>query len=147
MSALTWFKWAALAGVFIGWSWVCYHQGGLGCRLSSANATAKQEATQIKQETSDAATINAEAKAFEDHALDPVPAPVVRMCIPAAGAAVREPAAAGPGAHAAAAVPAARAPDLVPGPDIGRPSLQVDHDADLQVSLLQDYITKVCLHP
>jgi hypothetical protein len=121
-----------------------FYVGRLQPQLAAAKATIKRDAQNVKQESTDATRINAEAKAFKDASLDPIPAPVVRVQYRAAAACVSRATAAGPGADAAPAVSTGGPVDSVPGPDIGRPLVLVGHTADSQIAQLQDYINHVC---
>jgi hypothetical protein len=121
-----------------------FYVGRLEPQLSAAKATIKRDDQNVKQETTDAARINLEAKQFEQAPLDPIVAPLVRVQYREAAACVPRAPAARPGADAAAAVPAPSVVDSVSGPDIGRPLVLVGHVCDAQVAGLQDYITHVC---
>lgn len=124
-----------------------YHFGGLAPKLACVQAQVKTEALAQAKRTKDTATVAEEAKTY-DAATDPVqplPAPVVRVCrAPPAPAAVPNAAASGFRAHEATPLPAAAPRDPLPGPDIGRPVVQAGRDADAQIAGLQDYIAKVC---
>lgn len=123
---------------------VGHHYGALAPELAQAKTEVKQEAAQDTKRAKDETTVAQEAKTYEaatDPALAPVTAPVVRLC---KYTIVSSPNPAGSGADAKLPV---RAPDpqpSVPGPDIGRPLVQIGHNADAQVAGLQDYIARVC---
>jgi hypothetical protein len=128
---------AALVLFFAG-----FYVGRLAPKLADAKAEVKQLTQNQHQESTDVTRINAEAKSWADHQLDPVAAPVVRLCIPPPAAVSR--AAATRLIAPPAPLRAVNAPDLVPGPDIGRPLVQLGHDADAQIDALWDYIDHVC---
>ena len=128
----------ALVLAFLGGLYV----GHLAPELKDAKAEVKQISQNQTQEATDATRINVEAKTYAAHELDPIAAPVVRVLY-AAGPAVPRAAAAGP-QLAPACLSAASTPAAVPGPDIGRPLVQIGHDADAQVEALWDYIDHVC---
>lgn len=121
---------------------VGYHFGGLGPKLKDASAAAKVERQEVTTLQSDAARINQEAKTFEnaqDPALDPIPAPSVRLCHYTRAPSVDASPSAGPGAPAPVPL---RAAD--PGPDIGPGLRAIGRQADAQVAGLIDYIYHVC---
>lgn len=122
-----------------------YHFGALAPKLAAAKTELKEEAAAEVKDTKDQATVAQEAKTYEaatDPALDPVAAPRVSMCYYAPALPSANPA--GSGAHASAPIPEPATQPAVPGPDIGRPIVQIGHDADAQVAGLQDYISHVC---
>jgi hypothetical protein len=121
-----------------------FYVGRLQPQLSAAKATIKRDDQNVKQESTDAARINLEAKQFEQAPLDPIVAPVVRVQYREAAACVPRAAPTGPVPHGTAAVPAPSVVDSVSGPDIGRPLVLVGHVCDAQVTGLQDYINHVC---
>jgi hypothetical protein len=126
------FVYAAL-GLFllIGSFGAGWHFGGQSGKLADTRAVATQEAGVIKQAATDTTTINAEAKVYAAAQVDPIAAPVVRVCLYTPAQPVSRTAAAGSIAHAAAELPAPGPQPAVPGPDIGGP-------------LVQDYIEHVC---
>jgi hypothetical protein len=123
-----------------------YHFGGLAPKLAQAKAQIKQETAAQTKDTKDQATVAQEARTYEaaTDPLLPVAAPAVRVChyTPVASVPSADPA--GSGTDAAAPVRAANPPDPLPGPDIGRPLVQIGHNADAQIAGLQDYIEHVC---
>lgn len=127
-----------------------YHFGGLSGRLAAAQTVVKQEVATQRRTTTDQATVAEEAKTYEAaiDPLAPLPAPVVRLCYNStARAAVPSAHPAGSGAAPGPPIPAAAAAPTLPGPDIGRPVLQVGRRADAQVAGLIDYIQRVCRVP
>lgn len=123
---------------------VGYHFGGLTPQLKAAKAEIKQEAAQDQKRTTDQNTVAGEAKTFEKAQLDPLPAPVVRVCLYTPLATVSSAHTAGP--RIDAPVPN-RSPAPVPveaGPDIGPSLVRVGHVTDAQVAGLQHYIEHVC---
>jgi hypothetical protein len=123
---------------------VGWHFGGESGQLAESKAVAKQEAQVITQSATDTSTINTEAKTYAAAQIDPVAAPVVSLCYYTPAAALLGAPATGSGPHAAAQLPAPGPQPALPGPDVGRPLVQVGHDADAQVAGLQDYIEHVC---
>jgi hypothetical protein len=145
--AIAYAKWIGAAVLLVLYSGFWYHLGGLGTRERVAVAQVKQEKAQDTKRTIDEATVAKEAKTYEaatDPELSPVSAPSVRLCHYTPVASVPGANAPGSGAHASAPVPAPAPAAALPGPDIGRPVLQVGHDADAQIAGLQDYIEHVC---
>jgi hypothetical protein len=126
---------------FIAWSFWERHEGSVSCIDADKVAVATQEAHNAAILVNQQQTIAQEKKAYEDALLQPVAAPVVRLCIPAGT--LPQTIHAAPGAHAAPALPAGG--PINPVPDVGRPLMQQGHDADAQVIALQDYIKNVCL--
>lgn len=121
-----------------------YHFGTLAPKLAEAKTELKQDAAEQKKDTTDQATVAQEAKTYEaatDPALAPVSAPHVSVCYYAP---LVQSHATGSGVNAGPPVRAPDRPDPVPGPDIGRPLVQISHNADAQIAGLQDYIAKVC---
>lgn len=138
---------AAGALVLMGVFGLGYHFGSEACRLDDAKATVSEMARNQKQESTDVQRINAEATQLGQAVLDPLPAPVVRVCLYTPAITVPGAPTPGPESHAA---PASRGADPLParaGPDIGEPLVRVGHDSDAQVIALQDYITHVCRVP
>jgi hypothetical protein len=118
------------------------HRGAAKCVAADAAAVQQQQTHKAVKSATDAQTINQEAKTYAQALLDPIAAPVVRVrYLPART--VPSPRPAGP-LPASACLPGPSPPDPVPGPDIGRPLVQLGHDADSQVSALWDYIDRVC---
>lgn len=123
-----------------------YHLGGNGVKLTDEKAVIKQETKDDAKRVVDQSTVAQEAKTYEtatDPALDPIAAPDVRVChytatiVPSAN----------PAGSRVDASPSVRAPDpsnAVPSIDIGRPLVQISHNADAQIAGLQDYIEHVC---
>jgi hypothetical protein len=109
-------------------------------------AVIKQTAANQKTEARDDGTIAIEEKAYDDAILQPVAAPVVRLCVASAAAVSQTTAPAGR-PHATAAGGAEHQPDFVQGPDIGRPLVTAGRDADALIAGLQDYVAKVCRAP
>lgn len=120
-----------------------YHQGRLGIEVHDAREVIKQVAHNESAQKIEDSTIAIEAKAYDDLLLEPVPAPVVRLCTNARAVPASRPAALA--AHAEAPGREPDQPDLIQGPDIGRPLVTAGRDADAQIAGLQDYITRVCL--
>ena len=118
------------------------HQGALRCERADSAAVASQEAHNAAIAQSQAQAIAKEAKTYADTLLQPYPAPVVRLCLPAS--AVPKAAPAAPGHHASPALPGSAQPDFVPGPNIGQPLYALTRQADAQVKALQAYIREVC---
>jgi len=125
-----------------------FHFGSLAPKLAAATAEVKQDEAQDAKRLTDQATVAQEARSYEAAALEPIPAPVVRLCVSAPPAAL-------PSAHPArsgtdapdATVPANPLPPS-PGPDIGPSLMRAAAIAESQVTQLQDYVTKVCqAHP
>jgi hypothetical protein len=128
-----------LVAVFFGG----YHFGKLAPQLAEAKTEIRQEAAEDVKVAKDQTTVAEEAKTYEaatDPALTPVIAPRLSVCYyaPLQGHA------SGSGADAKPPVRAPDPPNPVPGPDIGRPLVQISHNADAQIAGLQDYISKVC---
>jgi hypothetical protein len=123
-----------------------WHFGRQGLELRDSKAVVKQAVAEDTKRTTDQTTVATEAKTYEaaTDPLAPLAAPVVRMCDYTPATAMPSAHPAGSGAHAAAAVPAPAPRDPVPGPDIGRPVVQVGKFADARVVALQDYIQRVC---
>jgi hypothetical protein len=136
-------KWAGiLLGLALAFG-AGYHFGGLAPKLAAAKTELKQEAASQAKDAKDEAIIAREAKTYEaaTDPLLPIAAPVVRVCYYTPVSSAKPP---GSGTDAAAPVRAANPPDPVPGPDIGRPLVQIGHNADAQIAGLQDYIEHVC---
>lgn len=123
-----------------------YHFGTLAPKLAAAKTEIKQEAAEQKKDTADRTTVEKEAKTYEaaTDPLQPIAAPTVRVCYYAPLPTVPSTHAAGSGVNAGPPVRAANPPDPVPGPDIGRPLVQIGHNADAQLAGLRDYIEHVC---
>jgi hypothetical protein len=62
---IAYLKWGGIAAAFLGWSWLCYHQGSLAPKLKAATAEIKEEQTQIQQEAKQLQT-NTQAEAQHD---------------------------------------------------------------------------------
>lgn len=150
MTAIAYIKYIAIGAAFLGWSFLCYHQGGQGTRLAVADVRVKQDTAAAKTLAKDQTTVAQEAKTYEAAVADPgpVPAPVVRLCYyRTAPAAVPRATAAGSGPDASPDLRAAAAAPLaspVAGADIGKPLIAIPHACDAQVAGLQDYIRHVC---
>lgn len=122
-----------------------FHFGGVGPKLAAAQALEKLQAAEQKKTDVDETTIANEAKAYEAASIDPIPAPIVRLCYAAPTATVPDASTAGPRAHAPVSSAGANPVLGQTGPDIGPALLRTAHLADAQVTELQDYIHKVCL--
>lgn len=123
-----------------------YHFGTLAPKLAAAKTELKQEAAQEVKATKDQAIIAEEAKTYEaaTDPLKPIAAPHLSVCYYAPLARVPSALPAGSGVNAGSAVRAPDTPNPVPGPDIGRPLVQIGHNADAQLAGLRDYIEHVC---
>jgi len=126
-----------------------YHFGAEAYRLDDATATVQQLTHNATQESKDAQQINEEAAHLAAAALDPVAAPVVRVYYPPPAAVVSRATASGP-IPACPSLPAGHPADPLPAArsvDIGKPLVQLGHDADAQIDQLLDYIDHVCRVP
>lgn len=123
-----------------------FYVGHLSPALKAAKTVVRQEIAQQKKTIVDQATVAEEAKTYEaaTDPLAPVAAPVVRLCYTPAFAPVPSPHPARSGTAQSPALPAAAAPAPLPGPDIGRPVVQLGIQADAQVAGLIDYVQRVC---
>jgi hypothetical protein len=139
----------ALAGIvvalllFVGWSFWERHEGAVSCEDKDKSAVASQEAHNATVLVNQNQAIASEKQAYEDALLQPIAAPVVRLCsapspVPQAPPAAR-------GTHGNASVPIPSPEAVVSGPDVGLPLVRIGHDADNQIAGLQDYIKRVCL--
>lgn len=137
---------AALA-LAIGAFFFGYHQGGLSCQLKDARTVVKETDQNLKSAAADAVTVNQEAKTYAAAPLDPIAAPVVRVCRYTPADRVPAAATAGSLADGSPSVRGTPAPDphLSAGPDIGEPVVREGHIANAQVIGLQDYIARICL--
>lgn len=129
--------------LLIGTFFFGYHQGRLALEVKDEKAVITQERHNEETQKIEDSTIAIEAKTYEDAILQPVAAPVVRLCTNSRALPAPRPAATE--AHGEAPGRASDQPDLIQGPDIGRPLVAIGHDADAQIAGLQDYITRVCL--
>ena len=121
-----------------------YWVRGLQCTAGTDKAIIKQVAQNQQTEKHDDGTIAIEEKALDDATLQPVAAPVVRLCYTAPPRAVLPARPPGAEPHAPASNASRAAVPVDPGPDIGPALVSVGRYADAQVIELQDYITKVC---
>ncbi len=147
MTAIAYAKWIGGAAVLALYTWFWWHMGGESTRLKVATAEVHTEVQAQQKDNHDRITVAQEAKTYEaaTDPLEPIAAPIVRMCIvPIASPAVPSAHSAGSGDHATAAV---REPDP-PVPTVvdwnTEPLVRAGHNADAQVIALQDYITHVC---
>jgi hypothetical protein len=124
-----------------------FYVGRVGLEKDDARATVRRDAQNVRQEALDATRINQEAKRLADSELDPIAAPVVRLQYLAPTACVLRAPTPGPLPHGTPVLPAASPVGPVPGPDVGRPLVQIGHACDAQVAGLEDYIEHVCRVP
>jgi hypothetical protein len=129
--------------LFVGWSFWERHEGAVSCENTDKADVAKQEAYNAALLVSQSQAIAKEKQTYEDALLQPINAPVARLCISTATV-PKAPTPTG-GTHAAPASPVLNQPDLVQGPDIGLPINAVARQADAEIAALQGYITNVCL--
>ena len=142
MMILPYIKYIVGVIVILGAFLLGYHQGGQSVKLTDAKAAVKQQAANDAKRQDDLKEIEIERSAYAQSRIDPVPAPVVRLCKYTATGPVPKAAAAAGAAHAAAGNGGA---DPLPGPDIGSYLVLGAHRCDAQVKGLQDYITRICL--
>jgi hypothetical protein len=76
--SMIWIKCGVLAAMFLGWSWLCYHQGSLAPQLKEAKAEVKSEQTQIQQDSKQTAT-NTQAEAQHDQDIEHPPTLVLKQ--------------------------------------------------------------------
>ena len=140
-------KYGTIIALFAGWSFLCYHFGSESYRLKDATLAAKQEAAQINKTTQEAAVIVQEGKTYEsDVNLQPIPAPIVRVCY-TSPTEVSKASPAKPGSDGSPSVPAE---DYRPvEPHIltvdTAPIAKIGQLADAQVKELQAYVRDVYL--
>ncbi len=144
MTAIAWAKYVGIGAAFICQAWFWWHMGGESTRLKVATAQVHTEVQAQTKERHDQVTVAQEAKTYETAAIEPVAAPVARVCYYRTAPAVPSAHPAGSGADAPVEQ---RSPDplpAVPGPDIGPPLVRSGHLTDAKVAGLQDYIEHVC---
>jgi hypothetical protein len=141
---ILWAKLGGILGAIVAVFALGYHFGSLAPKLAEAKAEIKQTEAQDAKRVTDQATVAQEARSYEAAALEPIPTPVVRLCVSAPPAAMPGAHPAGPRADAPSAPRAADPVPPVPGPDIGPELLRAAHLADAEIAALQSYVSQVC---
>ena len=146
MTAIAYAKWIGGAVAIALYSWFWFHMGGESTRLKVATQEVHQEVIQQTKDNHDRATVAQEAQVYEKATdpLQPIAAPVVRMCITPTAARLPSPHPAGPRTDAPTPSRSADPPVPTIVEWNTEPLVRAGHDSDAQVAGLQDYITHVC---
>lgn len=135
----------ALAG---GVWWYTDHersQGAQQCLADDAKAVAKQAAKDAQILTDKLAEVKRETETYHEQTNTVVTAPVVRVCVARSRTDVQKTTATGPIGNEKTDLRTGdeELPTVIDWPT--QPIVQISHNADAQVTALEDYINNVCL--